>query len=367
MSKADDYRSWVRQAPDDFEGDSRERRADIVNDILEESLPMIEAEHGPIPASRYFRMAIDQKDWTEIDEHLEPYLSEHRAKPHSQWKRRQVINALKDWRRELSVEAIDDNVAREFVDKVIAPNARPATINGKLGDLSGYWRWMIKRGRVPKTVTNPWPDQRRKPERKPPEEIERAFSDDEMRSLFYGTKKPRPDLADIMLLGAFTGARLDELARLKVKDVGLETGRLHIPGTKTAAAQRRIPLHPALLPMLKHRVTGKKDSSWVFHELPTRKPDDLKPRSSPLSKAFTRFRRSVGVGGTHGRDSPVDFHSFRRWLSSQLTHFGASEDLVGRICGWEGDSMLRRYTWSADTFELARQYLEKVALPADTH
>jgi hypothetical protein len=63
-------------------------------------------------------------------------------------------------------------------------------------------------------------------------------------------------------------------------------------------------------------VTGKKGPAYLFDELPTPPPSSARERSQPVVKAFTRYRRAVGVDerSEGARQSNVDFHSFRRWF-----------------------------------------------------
>src|SRR5581483_7508483 len=59
---------------------------------------------------------------------------------------------------------------------------------------------------------------------------------------------------------------------------------------------------------------------YLFNDLPVQKPGSKRDRSAPVSQAFTRERRRLGIEEktTAGqRQSNIDFHSWRRWFSDK--------------------------------------------------
>ena len=355
-------RLWVASAIDEQEAETRQS---VVEDIALERAERIEGKFGEAAAARFYQTATDTRPGTEIDAHLEAFLAQNPAKPHTNYKRRKVINALATWRSELFIENITRELARQFVEQGIAPGRKAETINGDLGVLSSYWTWLSDQGHVREDCPNHWTRLRRKKEKKELDDRQRAYDDDEMRRLFHSNKRMRADVHDVATVSALSGARLEEVGTLKVKYVDTEALTLFLPGTKTEAAPRKVPLHPDLIALFKRRIDGKSPDEWVFHELPNRKADALKGRAAKISQAFTRFRRSVGVGymAEDKARSPVDFHSFRRWFASKLREHGTPERLIDGICGWSRGDMQDRYTWSANVLEQMRKVVGKVKLP----
>lgn len=365
LADAVELRRWVLAGADD---DERENRQSIAEDMALENAEALESRLGESLATRLYQTATNTKRGTDIDEHLEAFIAQKRAKPHTNYKRRKVINALANWRSQLFVETINRDLAREFVEEVIAPGRKAETINGDLGVLSTYWTWLSNQRGSLAGCQNHWTRFRREKDKRAFDDKHRKYTDEEMRRLFCGTKRMRADLLDCATTAALTGARLEEIGTLKVKHLDFDALTVFLPGTKTDAAPRTIPLHPDLIIVLRPRTVSKMPDDWVFHELPNRKADALKGRASQLSQAFTRFRRTVGVGYTAEDEerSPVDFHSFRRWFSSMLSQHGTPDRLIDGICGWSRGDMQGRYTWSADVFEQMREAVLKVKMPTGT-
>jgi hypothetical protein len=67
--------------------------------------------------------------------------------------------------------------------------------------------------------------------------------------------------------------------------------------------------------MVARRTAGKAPEDFLFHELPGQK-DGARGRGAPITQAFTRERRRLGVDERPdgARQSRVDLHSFRRWF-----------------------------------------------------
>jgi integrase len=220
---------------------------------------------------------------------------------------------------------------------------------------------MVDQRFLPETTTNPWPRFRRKKDRAKPGEQERGFTTEELKAIF--AEPIRRDVRDAALMGALTGARIEEIAALKVSDVDLKAMTLHLPGTKTDAAERTTPLHPSLKTTFEGRMKGKEKAAWVFDELPERKDGDPKGRSTVISKAFTRHRRSAGVDGK--RRALTNFHSFRRWFITEAERAGAPPHVIMSIVGHKRPGMtLGVYSGGPDLESQMRAVFEAVKLPA---
>src|SRR5207249_2520638 len=115
----------------------------------------------------------------------------------------------------------------------------------------------------------------------------------EIKTLLTGPAPPM--LHDLMRIAGLSGMRIEEVCSLRVRD--LADGLFHVVDAKTAAGIRDVPIHSALAPIVAARTARSRPDDVLFHELPppplSRVEDDR--RSDPASKAFTRYRRSVGV------------------------------------------------------------------------
>lgn len=134
-------------------------------------------------------------------------------------------------------------------------------------------------------------------------------------------------LSDLILLGAYTGARIEELCQLKVEHVIKPDGvlSLDIVDSKTAAGIRQVPVHPALFPVVERLINDSTDGYLV--------PSDCKNkygiRSDALSKAFGRLKTAQGFGAQHV------FHSIRKTVITQLVRAGVQGTLIAELVGHE--------------------------------
>ena len=149
------------------------------------------------------------------------------------------------------------------------------------------------------------------------------------------------------MLGLYTGARVGELAQLRVADVELAGGIAVLSITddgvdqlvKTIAGIRKVPIHTALLRLgfldfVESMRANKEKHLWPL--LPTRagKPGGF------FSAWFGGYRRSLGFA------QYPDFHCFRHTVRSQLAEAEVSEQVVDTIVGHEvkGSTGAKVYT-----------------------
>jgi len=173
---------------------------------------------------------------------------------------------------------------------------------------------MIKRGLV---ETNPWVGQGHYGRKqRQADRSKRPFTSEELVKLLeadpralmgqrYGSA-----IADLLRLGLLTGARLNELCELRAGDVVTGDQAIRVHGGKTKAAQRTIPVHKAVWPIIMRRLRTAEDGQ-LFPELEPQGPD--RKRSWYVSKRITQYRRKV-----LGEDSTVDFHSLRRCFATYM-------------------------------------------------
>lgn len=324
----------------------------------------VEAEHGGDVAQRFYAAATGTK-LTEIDAHLDAYIAAKKIGPKFAAETRRAVMRVKDWRSALSLEKLPLAVVREYVEAELLPGRAAATVNKAITGLSGYWEWMGKRGLTPEGA-NHWPRFRPKADQRRPGEKERAFHDDEVVKLL--ATQMRLDVQDASLIGALTGARIEEIARIKVGDVNLKARMVYLSGTKTVAAERTIPLHSGLTKVVARRIRGKRPGAWLFDELPERTKDDQKGRSSPISTGFTRHRREVGVDELLDgrRRSLVNFHSWRRWFITKAERAGCAPHIIAAVVGHKrkGET-LGTYSLGPDAEKQMRVVVEAVKLPKE--
>lgn len=135
--------------------------------------------------------------------------------------------------------------------------------------------------------------------------------------------KDDQELADLITLGAYTGARIEELCSLEVANVLPKSFR--IVDAKTEAGIREVPIHAALKPLIK-RLKVKTTDGYLISGLTFNKYDD---RSNAIGKRFGRLKTALGHGPQYV------FHSLRKTLVTMLEDAGVSENLAADIVGHE--------------------------------
>ncbi len=122
----------------------------------------------------------------------------------------------------------------------------------------------------------------------------------------------------IPLIGLFTGARISEIASLKVESFIEKNGikAMRLEGTKTEASNRTVPIHQDLiaLGLLDYVATRHNSRKIYLFEI---KNHNQNGAGATASKWFTKFKRNIKLGG----DRKV-FHSFRPTLVDHLRQAG---------------------------------------------
>lgn len=324
----------------------------------------IEHEHGRDAARAFADVSLGRA--TPLLSHVDAWLAEGGAKgplrPRTQAMFRADLERLGTWLRSVelpaTLEAVTSAVAGRFVtEALIAEGVDWATGNRKISAASGYWRWLVKRQGL---AANPWAGQSlSKPARaRTAARAKRSFTDTEVVALLAGPADA--EMADAMRVAALTGARLEELYQLRVRDCA--GGWLDIRESKTRAGVRRVPVHPDLAGLIARRVAGKAAGAYLFHEaaaLPRH------GRSSALSKRFGRYRQALGVHEREDgrRHSRIDFHSWRRWFVAKARNAGIDRAVVAAIVGHETGNITDDVYSGGPAEALLRACVEAVRLP----
>ena len=326
-------------------------------------------EARELQASRFTTLA--RGTATPIKLGWDTYQDEQTTKARTKADDARIVDQLMQWCREKEVpatlEAMDKKTVIRFRDglKDMFPEAGPDRLNKYLGRLARYWEWLAQRGEV---ESNVWRGIKYKVPTKAPDETRRPFKDEEMVKLFSGPATQQ--MHDLMRIGALTGARIDAIVSLRVKDVIWQSADggpvLVFKPQKKETKERLCPVHPDLVPILERRAIGREPDDILFPEWPPVMRDgSMREQSFKASNHFTTYRRSVGVDDTKPgqRNSTVVFHSFRHWFTTKAEQAGQPEGTIAAVVGHKRPGMtLGRYS-AGPSIRQARECVEAVQLP----
>ncbi|MBW0369545.1 DUF6538 domain-containing protein [Ensifer adhaerens] len=310
-------------------------------------------------------LAVAKGKRTPVDFEHAKYMSMSQVKARTAADDKRAIKYLKDWCKANGVppylQAISKREAVRFCDDLpgLVGKTDPATLNKYIGRLSVYWGWLERRHVVD---TNIWQGRRFKKPLQITDDKERPFTNEEMRKLLMGPATQA--MHDVMRIGALTGARLDAIVCLKVKDCQNDT--FTFKPQKKEPGSRLCPIHPDLAAIIARRSEGKQDMDDIFPEWPgPKKPGSLRERSFKTSNQFTDYRRDVGVDDQREgkRRSLVNFHSFRRWFITKAEQAGQPESIIAAVVGQKRSGITLGLYSAGPLLEQARQCVEAVKLP----
>lgn len=197
-----------------------------------------------------------------------------------------------------------------------------ASVQREVSGLRSFWGYLQKHEEVSEDLA-PFAGQRFKDRRKDRTAAKRAaFTTAEVSALYAAAiAEDDRQLADLIAVAAYTGARREELVGLKIADV--DGGWISIRGSKSEAGERDVPVHKAIATTLK-RLIGSRKTGYVFEGLDE---DKWGHRGDALGKRFTRLKSSAG------HSAGKTFHSIRHTFSQALREQGVTEDLVADLMG----------------------------------
>ncbi len=315
-------------------------------------------------ARHYAEMAYGKA--TPVAIYHEQFIGEAGNKKRTEGDDRRALRFLLDWCEQERIrpvlQAISRKVAIRFMDalpKLAGRGQGPVTLNKYLRRLSRYWAWLAKREEI---EANVWLGLTLAEPKPSPTEQERPFTDDEVRTLLNGPAEQR--MHDLMRIAALSGARLDAIVDLKVKDCA--GGIFVFKPQKAEPKERAVPIHPYLDEIVAKRTEGKMPEDDLFPEWPApRKTGSMRERSFKASNQFTAYRRKVGVEHVIAgkRRSLVNFHSWRRWFVTKAEQADQSEGIIAAVVGHKRTGMtLGRYS-AGPLIAQARRCVEAVKLP----
>ncbi len=244
------------------------------------------------------------------------------------------IKAFVAFAGNLDVAMVRPGDVKGFKQKMLADKKAPTTINDYLGSLASLFDYCIA-NKVAR-MENPArglliPGAHNKAESYEPftaEELARIFAPER-----YLKRMKLPDFYWGPLIAAFTGARAEEVASLKVEQIYPVKGIwiVDITKGKTVNAVRRVPIHDKLLALgLVEYRNAMRDAGHA------RLFPHLSEGKNGFKKNMCRmFGIHLDAPGVDVKDPLKVFHSFRHTVVTALTNEGVNDGLKKALVGHE--------------------------------
>ena len=201
------------------------------------------------------------------------------------------------------------------------------TMKNEVSDLRAWFTWLQASGLVD---SNPFDriTELLKESTRGKEAKRRPWRPEELRAVLDGTTTDDP-LWSLAVIGAYTGLRIEEIAQLRASSV--DGSMLLVQEGKTAAAVRRVPIHPALAPLIA-RLAETSPDGFLIPGLLLGGRDNK--RAVYLGKRFAYLRKKVGI-----TDPRVVFHGFRHTAVTAMEGAGVPASTISLIVGHKRQGM----------------------------
>ena len=177
------------------------------------------------------------------------------------------------------------------------------------------------------------------------------FSSQEIVDLYQIALGENKMLADLILIGMHTGARIEEICSLLCKDINLEEESITIADGKTDAGNRVIPIHPYIKDLIKALIESSTDD-YLLSKLTKNKYGD---RSNAIGKRFGRLKTKQNFS------SRYVFHSIRKTFTTILENAGIGENLAADIVGHEKPRITFGLYSGGASLEVMKEAIKKVS------
>jgi integrase len=231
------------------------------------------------------------------------------------------------------------------------------TVSRKLAAVRCYWSWMEGKQYTPSDaapfVGHVLRDHRSGAERA---ETKRQMFPVVLVPRLWQAAEADDDrvLATLIRWGAYTGARIESICRLRVQDVRCDPDTnirfIHFKD-KTEAGVRDLPLHSNIEAGIDERIAQAGDDGYL---LPL---GNAKRRSGNVGKRFSDLKRKLGYD-----DPRLVFHSIRKTIASLLENSGCPENVAKDLVGHVKKSMTYGLYSGVTRLDYRATWLEKAVV-----
>ena len=254
----------------------------------------------------------------------------------------------------LHAEDVTERRVRDWIIRTMEQERKLSynTIKRDMSSIKVYWRW-LKRYKSLDTaypfedILPPVPNKNSKS--KSSIDII-GFSIPDYHKILGAVPDKDRNLRNLIILGAHTGCRLDELCALKLEDVSSD--RFQIVDAKTNAGLRTVPIHAAITQLVAELVDTSADGYLIDGESDN---NQYNSRSGGIGHRFSRLKTKLGY-----KRNQV-FHSWRHSMTTQLENAERPLSQIQRIIGHTVSGMtLSRYS-DGLAFETSKEIINLVS------
>lgn len=160
----------------------------------------------------------------------------------------------------------------------------------------------------------------------------------------------------IPLVGLYTGARIGEIASLKVDYFEIKNGinAMYINGTKTISSPRTLPLHSVLieLGLLEYVEHRRKINKVTLFDLKNSESNGLAEEPSGW---FSEYRKTIGI-----LEKMKVFHSFRHTIIDLMNQLSINDKASAQYTGHSSAHNIRNSTYGRKSLALNIMKIEVV-------
>lgn len=232
----------------------------------------------------------------------------------------------------ISLESLKPQKVKAWTDKLLKEETTTASFARIGGGCRSFWAYLQQAGTVAMIEPSPFVGAftlaLKMAVKNTTGRSGSSYSPDDMTKIYKAAQAMGDQpLTDLIALGAYTGARIEELGTLTKETC--QGGVFTIRKSKTDAGVRQIPIHPAVAPLVARMLEASTDGYLV----PSSTDNQYGERASALGKKYGRLKTAQGFGAN------LVFHSTRNTLITLMERAGVSEGIAADIVGHEKKTM----------------------------
>ena len=312
--------------------------------ILEKALEIKEQE-GDEKAGDFYKVAMGYS--TLLNSHYDKWVYQISLVPKTKAQTVKDVNVF--LARFTTIEKVTKQKVKEWVDEIQAQGYSIGTANRLLISSRNYWRYLQQQNIVsvdsePLSLKGLLPTAKKKNKNG-----WMPFEPSSIISIWEeAISREDQSLADLIYLGAYTGARIEEICAMKLNNVTDKF--LKIVDSKTNAGIREVPIH-SKLKLIINRLKDSSTDGYLLTGLTFNKYSD---RSNNLGKRFGKLKTKLGHSRNHV------FHSIRKTFVTLLENAGVSEGVTADIVGHEKKTMTYGLYSGGNSLEIKKAAIELV-------